>query len=90
MIPPTPFSATEWLSSFRAVGGYCWFPRPKDMHVGWQIDGHSFEEHDEARRLYDTVERSDQREERWLEIEALVFAEVKAKIDRALEGVTVH
>ena len=92
MAPSPPFNAPDWLARFRAAGGICWFPRPDDLHVCWQIDGHSFKEHVEARRLYNFVELSDERERRWQEIKAPVQAEVREKIARVLEeqGETVH
>jgi hypothetical protein len=92
MTRPGPFNPVDWLSSFRAVGGFCWFPSPDDMHVAWQIAGRSSEDHWEARRLHNCVELSDERERRWREIEALLRAEVKEKIARVLEeqGETVH
>jgi hypothetical protein len=62
------------------------------MRVCWQTDGRSFEEHEQALRLYDCVELSDEHERRWREIEALVRAEYREKIARVLEeqSETVH
>lgn len=83
MKPPQPFEAKHWLFQFREVGGYCWFPQLDDMHVGWQIEGRCARDHQKAKRLYDCVEYSDERERRWTAIEAIVKQEIEPRVRRA-------
>ena len=71
MAPPGPFNPRRWLDDFNAVGGVCWFPRPDDMHVVFRTQWRT-DDLEEARRLYNDVENAPDREDRWLQIEALV------------------
>lgn len=82
MQPPLPFEAKRWLSQFRAAGGFCWFPQIDDMHVGWQTEGRCFHDQCKAKRLYDCVEYSDDRERRWKAVEAIVKREMAKRLSR--------